>query len=293
VRAKALAIVETKPAGAWLADNSRKNREAIICRKHAEALHTRMAPMIAHPSLQSLLIRMDFGATNLSSGTGFVCNSSRGRSLLMTNWHNVSGRNPTTGKPLSPTAGIPDRMRILHNRASPQHGRLEWIEKIEPLYNSDGSPRWIGHPTLGDNADFVALPLTDTIDVSLWPYDLLGGPSIAMSPAETISVVGFPFGLQAGGSLAIWATGFVASEPDVDFDGLPKFLIDCRTRPGQSGSAVILHRTGAVTAENGGIVNYGRPVTKFKGMYSSRINAESDIGVVWKASAIAELVNSI
>ena len=56
---------------------------------------------------------------------------------------------------------------------------------------------------------------------------------------------------------------------------------------------MILHRTGAVTAENGAIVNYGRPVTKFKGMYSGRINAESDLGVVWKAKAIADLVNSI
>ncbi len=268
-------------------------RLAVAVANRGDCGGVRVTPMIAQPSVQSLLIRMDFGSTNLFSGTGFVCNSSKGRPLLMTNWHNVSGRNPTTGKPLSPTAGIPDRMRIMHNRIVPQPGRLEWIEKIEPLYNADNSRRWIGHPTLGDKADFVALPLTDTIDLLLWPYDLLGGPSIAMSPAEAISVVGFPFGLQGGGSVAIWATGFVASEPDVDLDGLPKFLIDCRTRPGQSGSAVILHRTGAVTAENGGVVNYGRAVTKFKGMYGSRINAESDIGVVWKAKAIADLVNSI
>ena len=33
--------------------------------------------------------------------------------------------------------------------------------------------------------------------------------------------------------------------------------------------------------------------SRFLGVYSGRINAESDIGVVWKASAIAELLDTI
>ncbi len=31
-------------------------------------------------------------------------------------------------------------------------------------------------------------------------------------------------------------------------------------------------------------------VTKFLGIYSGRINRESDLGIVWKVSAIAELI---
>jgi hypothetical protein len=123
---------------------------------------------------------------------------------------------------------------------------------------------------------------------------LTGGPPIAVNPADPVSVVGFPFGLQAGGSLAVWATGFMASEPDIDFNNLPTFLVDCRTRPGQSGSAVIAHRHGGmVTMQDGSSGVFGGPVTKFLGVYSGRINEESDLGIVWKASAVSVVVSAV
>lgn len=244
---------------------------------------------ISQPSVQSLLIEMAFGNQPLSTGTGFICESAKGP-VLLTNWHNVSGRNPTTKQPMSPTAGIPDNVRITHNRAA---NLGQWVLRAEPLLEN-GTPRWIEHPTLGDKADFVELPLSDLNDVQLYPYDLFGGPPTAMSPAEAISVVGFPFGMRAGGSLAVWATGFVASEPQIDFNGLPVFLIDCRTRPGQSGSAVITHRNGgAVAMQDGSTGIFSGPITKLQGIYSGRINDQSDIGVVWKTSALEELVRSI
>jgi hypothetical protein len=142
--------------------------------------------------------------------------------------------------------------------------------------------------------DVVALPLTDLNDVGLYPYALSGGPEIAVNPAESVSVVGFPFALQAGGSLAVWATGFVASEPDIDFNGLPTFLVDCRTRPGQSGSAVIAHRSGGtVNMKDGSSAIFGRPVTRFLGIYIGRVNEQSDLGIVSKASAVNEVVSAI
>jgi hypothetical protein len=168
----------------------------------------------------------------------------------------------------------------------------EWVIKTEAL-TAGGKPRWTEHPTHAEKVDVVALPLTDLNDVQLYPYDPSGGPDIALSPAEPISVVGFPFGLQAGGSLAVWATGFVASEPEIDFGGLPSFLIDCRTRPGQSGSAVIAHRNGgAVSMKDGGTAIFAGPVTKFFGVYSGRINDQSDIGVVWKATTVTDILGA-
>ena len=244
---------------------------------------------ISLPSVQSLLIEMSVGRQVLSTGTGFVTQSAKGP-VLITNWHNAAGRNPTTKQPLSPTAAIPDTIRIIHNH---QGSLGQWLAKVEPLYVL-GKPRWIEHPMLGDKADIVALPLSDLKDVQVYPYDLLGGPSIAPNPAEPISVVGFPFGLQAGGSLAVWATGFIASEPDIDFNGLPIFLIDCRTRPGQSGSAVILHRNGGmVQMQDGSTQIHNGQVTKFQGVYSGRLNEQSDLGIVWKARAVADLVQSV
>ena len=247
-------------------------------------------PTIAEPSVKSLLIQMRFEGQPLAKGTGFVAISSLGP-VLITNRHNVTGRHQNTGEPLSPSGNLPDELNIVHNRAN----RLgEWAERTELLFESN-EPRWIEHPTLGSQADFAALPLTQLDDVQLYPYDLANtGPRIFCGPADTVSVVGFPFGIQAGGSLAVWATGFVASEPNINYNNLPIFLIDCRSRPGQSGSAVVAYRSGGMVAmEDGGSAAFSGPVTRFLGIYSGRLNEQSDIGIVWKAAALNELISSI
>lgn len=241
---------------------------------------------LAKPSVQSLLLQMAVNGNPLSMGTGFVCESKVGP-VLLTNRHNVTGRDNNTGQPLSPTGGLPDTVTIIHNKK----GALgQWVSKAESLV---GQP-WIEHPILGAKADFVALPLTNLSDVELYPYDLPLQVDVRVGPAHNISVVGFPFGLQGGGSLAIWATGFIASEPDIDFDGMPIFLVDCRTRPGQSGSAVIFHSDGGMIAMKDGSINAVQgSTTILLGIYSGRINKESDLGIVWKTSAIHQLVDAI
>lgn len=233
---------------------------------------------------------MRLNGQNLGTGTGFVANAPRGP-VLITNRHNVTGRNNNTGQVLSPTGHTPDEIVVLHNRLNHLG---QWVARNEPLFNN-GTPLWIEHPTLGATVDFVALPLTQLNDVQLYPYTLgVGDPQILVAPSDTVSVLGFPFGIAGGGALAIWATGFMATEPDIDHNNLPTFLIDCRARPGQSGSAVIAHRNGgSVPTEDGGSAMFGGPVTKFLGIYSGRINEQSDLGIVWKASAIRQLVDSI
>jgi hypothetical protein len=209
---------------------------------------------------------------------------------LLTNLHILSGRNPQTGQPLSATGGIPDEITIVHN----VRDKLgQWRSVQEGLYEA-GLPRWKEHPTLGSKADLIALPLTRLEDVHLYPYDLENlGPDIAVGPADAVSVIGFPFGLTAGGALPVWATGFVASEPDVDYNELPLFLIDCRSRPGQSGSPVVAYRGGGTVATKTGSAIFAGPVYRLLGMYSGRINAQSDIGMVWKVRTIQELVASV
>lgn len=236
---------------------------------------------------------MRFNGQPLSTGTGFVSPSRRGP-LLITNRHNVTGRRQDNGKPISPTGGIPNELVVLQN----VKGQLGlWQEKIEPLYSDqlNEDKRWVEHPVLGARADFVALPLTQLEDVELYPHDPANpGPDLQIGPAEPISVIGFPFGMSAGGAFAVWATGFIASEPAVDFGDLPVQLIDCRSRQGQSGSPVIAYRSGGMVAMANGYTSFfDGPVSKLIGIYSGRINAESDIGIVWKTSAILELVNSI
>lgn len=242
------------------------------------------------PSVQSLFLQLRLNGQNLASGTGFIANAPRGP-MLITNRHNVTGLNNVTGQPLFPNGQIPDEIVIVHNRAG-QFG--QWVSKNEPLINN-GTPLWIEHPMHGVNVDFVALPLTQLTDVQLYPYSLgVGDPQISVSPSDNISVVGFPFGLTGGGALAIWATGFVATEPDIDQNNLPVFYIDCRARQGQSGSAVIAHRNGGMVGmADGSSAAFSGPVTRFLGIYSGRINEQSDLGIVWKRTAIKQLVDSI
>lgn len=242
---------------------------------------------INQPSVQSLLVQMQFNGQLLSTGTAFVVQTAKGPHLV-TNRHNVTGRNQETGKPLSSTGGVPNEIVVIHNR----NGRLgEWVARLEPLYSGD-APRWREHPSLGARADFVALPLSNLEDVALYPYDTANtGTPIYVGPADSVSVIGFPFGITAGGAFGVWATGFMASEPEVDFGDLPLLLIDCRSRQGQSGSPVIAFRSGgSVAMTDGNTSVFNGAVWKFIGIYSGRINAESDLGIVWKVSAINELV---
>lgn len=248
---------------------------------------------IQKPSVQSLLLQMRFNQTVLSVGTGFLAESKIGP-VLITNRHNVTGRRQDDNKPLSSTGGVPNEIAIHHNS---MNGLGNWVLKVEKLYLDDDclEKRWVEHPTLGARADFVALPLTATDGISIYPYDLEGlEQKIRISPAEIVSVIGFPFGKTAGGLFPVWATGFTASEPSIDYNDLPVQLIDCRSRQGQSGSPVLAYRAGgAVSMENGGSSVFSGPVSRLVGIYSGRINAESDLGIVWKTYAISELVKSI
>jgi hypothetical protein len=246
-----------------------------------------MQQTIEKQSVQSLLLETLFGSTVLSTATSFVV-AGKSAPLLITNRHVVTGRNQDTKAPLSSHGGVPDRLRVWHN--APSLG--SWIAVEEPLYTND-SPRWYEHPVLGERMDVVALPLTALRGVQLYPYDLRNpGPDLLVGPSDPVSVVGFPFGITGGGRFAIWATGSMAIEPIADYNDLPVSLIDCRSRQGQSGSPVIAFRRGGASFKDGS-TSLGGTYSRLLGVYSGRINNESDLGIVWKVSAVADLVDAI
>ena len=244
---------------------------------------------VALPSVQSLLLELRFNGEPISTATGFIVEKDS-KPLLVTNRHVVTGRHNVTGKPLSATGGLPNEVAILHNRK----GHLgEWIWRVETLLHGD-SPTWIEHPRLPGEIDCVALPLAQLDDVELFPYSLKEPThKLKLGPAETVSVVGFPFGLRSHGAFAIWATGFIATEVGIDHEQLPQFLIDCRSRPGQSGSPVIAHRPGGMTPLMQERTFATTPLTELLGVYSGRINEQSDLGIVWKIGALRDLVQNV
>ena len=166
-----------------------------------------------------------------------------------------------------------------------------WLPKVEPLVDMDGRPNWLELPDApAQKVDVVALPLTELDGVKLYPYDHTAERKLLIQPTDPLSIVGFPFGRAAGGVLPIWTQGTVASEPDVDFDDLPVLLVDSRTRPGHSGSPVIAHRTAGSYQTTDGLMLGAPSLTEFFGVYSGRINDESDLGMVWKASVVVQLL---
>lgn len=250
------------------------------------------------PSLKSLYIEMYFGDTLLSSGTAFLAaNDQSSHCALITNRHNVTGRHQETGECLDKKhCATPDNIRIYFYK--PPLDLREWHCVKLPLYKEDGSQWWIEHPRFGASADVVALNLNWGSDVKKLPYYLktdLDRAKLVVRPAEAISVIGFPFGLSSTGRFPIWATGFMAQELGIVTPDNQTFLIDCRTRQGQSGSPVIAYRANVFTYVNDSgristTMAAGTVKWEFLGIYSGRVNSESDLGLVWHVSAIEEVL---
>jgi hypothetical protein len=144
--------------------------------------------------------------------------------------------------------------------------------------------------------DVAVLPLTRLDGVRLIPYSLPASPAyeVAMEVTSDVSVVGFPFGLTHAEKLGIWTRGTVATEYYVEYDGRPCFLIDARTRSGQSGSPVLYFNTDSRNVQFRGdvyVADQGS-FSQLLGIYSGRLNEKSDLGYVWRPRAIAETIDA-
>jgi hypothetical protein len=242
---------------------------------------------IALPSIQSLYLRMKFGDTQLASGTGFLVQTGIGAALV-TARHNLTGRHHETDACLHAQGGVPDTIEVFHNWLVPGSN----VIKSEALFDAAGVARWIEHPRLGPLCDVALLPLQDWAGVAVAPYGRQRDyPQIAVNVAEPVSVVGFPMAQTAGGMMAIWCTGYIASEPMLDYADQPKFLVDCRTRIGQSGSPVIAYRTDTYKRQDGATALGSGQFVRPLGVYTGRIHPDADIGVVWKWSVVEDLMS--
>lgn len=241
-------------------------------------------------STTSLLLEIIVNNNCISKATGFVINRG-GTDFLITNWHVVSGKNSDNGQLLSDTGAIPDSLAIIHHARA----RLgSWYRAIEPLYDEEGNPRWHEHPD-GSRIDVVALPLQNTPpELVTYPFDLnLADVDLVPQPAMPISIIGYPFGLSTAGAWPIWKTGHIASDPDLDYDGRPAFLIDATTRGGMSGSPVIVRMTGGYKDKKGTYIISSGITTKFLGVYSGRIHGQAEIGRVWRPRVLNEILQQI
>jgi hypothetical protein len=251
-------------------------------------------------TLRSLLVHPTITLTDgteerMASATGFIVMHNL-QPYLITNWHVVSGRDVGNGKPLADHGGLPDKIEIWHNHEAPR-GFYAWTPVTEKLVDPESAPRWLEHPRFGRGVDVVALPLSVTTNVAFLPHSLEDhkspdGRALAADVPDVVNIIGFPFGESATAKMAIWVKGSIATPVDIDYGERPCFLIDSRTRRGQSGSPVVAYKGATDNARyiGGGIELGGEVKSRLMGVYSGRINGESDLGLVWKAPAVKEIL---
>jgi S1-C subfamily serine protease len=241
-----------------------------------------------------------FTATDLviSSGSGFIYAKDE-TSYLITNWHNVAGKNPETGSCLSKTLAIPDVISIIFRMPGAlNQGKREQLR----LYRDDEmhEPAWYVHPTLSHDVDVVAIPLPRSIvsTYAIFPINRIEFDEIFPAVVgDDAFVIGFPFSEPVEGQFPIWKRASVASEPEIDIDRLPKVLIDTATRPGLSGSPVIMQRAGLHGVAGAALSpdTIIGTIRNFIGIYSGRVGADevkAQLGIVWKHQVIKEILEA-
>lgn len=244
-----------------------------------------------------------FNDAEAAIGTSFFYRHNE-KDYLITNWHNVSGRRPWDCSLISPRGIIPDALaiRVPYNEVVNDISCRRWVTKSLRLYKDEDNREsiWFEHPNHGRNVDAVAIEIEGLEDTAIVHAnsESLELSKLRLYPGMDAFVLGFPRGLSGGGRFPLWKRASIASEPDIDIDDLPKFLIDTATREGMSGAPVYAQETGFWAPEgcslpDGGVFGRGE---RFIGIYSGRVLADdpflAQLGVVWKEQAIIEIIEA-
>ncbi len=223
--------------------------------------------------------------------TGFVVRDGQ-ELFLVTNRHVVTARNSKTGDRLGGLSPSAVRVYLRSQLA----GR--WVGVVVELGDEDGRPLWWEHPEHGWQVDVVAIPFPaqgvpqELVDWSA-AYTVAGPALPRLGIASQVHVIGYPVGFDPNRTsawLGVWTRGTLAWPPSLDWESLPTMLIDCRARQGQSGSPVVFYAdelTRFLASDGRELVG---PAWDLVGVYSGRTHRDSDVGMVWKRSAVADII---
>jgi len=273
-------------------------------RGYAQSLPVDVEPA----SLMTTPVFLMNGPQAVQQGTGFFFASTKADGtpdavFLVTNFHVVTGRTP-----LSKEAGLGDHVQFLIHEDRSDLAKVRHL--VLPLYDAQHQPLWMTSDSAPD-ADVVLLPVPPAAydGVSLFVFtEAHTHGDIKMRPTSGATLLGYPYGFaDTAHDLPVWKTGHIASEPSVDFDNRPVFLVDVSAFPGMSGSPVLAVANGIYENEEGQMRS-GR-VLKLLGIFSAMpvvramkpasaaadaapevaIETGLQLGYVWKAQLIADL----
>jgi hypothetical protein len=265
-------------------------------------------------SCVSLRISMYFNEERLATGTAFIYLYEE-KPYLITNWHNVSGRKPSTLEPIDRRyCALPNQIFVEVPFINHETFSIMWEKHQVPIYQDHGDApmrsMWYEHPLHGCEVDVVAIPVYEDEIFSplksIWHENrgiarikcgqiedfienticAATAPSlnlnlVRLNPGQDVFVLGFPEGMTGGANFPVWKRGSIASEPYLDIDDLPKIFIDTATRAGMSGAPVYVHETGRWEWELGGGLEKSRGSAsgiqgrRLIGVYSGRVGDDT------------------
>lgn len=231
----------------------------------------------------------------LATATGFFVLDESGSPFLVTNRHVVTGRHWQTDELDDRTAPSALRFTVPISRDDGRAGF--WAQVTVALGYGDERPIWLEHPKFGKSVDVVAISVGhlthdefgNALDFVTYPR---GEAPARLNIANDVFTIGFPIGFDPleEAAFPIWTRGSIAWPPRLDWNGRPVFLIDSRTRRGQSGSPVVFYADETMPyVDRTGELTHG-PAWGLLGVYTGRLNPESDLGVVWKRSVIDDII---
>lgn len=245
-------------------------------------------------------------------GTGFVFTSPMPASgegdkgvamVLVTNKHVVQGQEQA----------------VLHFIAADESGASPKLGAEIPVGVDPAS--FVGHSD--PDIDVAILPLGGLIDALrgagqtpfLMHVDAASAATAevlaSFEPIEPVIFIGYPNGLYDSGSLLpIARRGHSATALNIDYEGKPTFLIDASVFPGSSGSPVFLFVPASTADKFGNVTLGGGAKVVFLGVVAAVyqravpvlqtptagdhfVHDALDIGIVYKASTVVELVNQV
>jgi hypothetical protein len=243
-----------------------------------------------HPlSIVPLYIQIKSQDEILSTATSFIVKHNN-LPYLITNWHVVSGLDAVDGKRILSDTGLLPTAIIIFCHSINRLGT--WVSIEVELYDGLSHPLWLQHP-FGRLVDVVAIPMNPTVLDSVAIYPIAPEyfeADIRCYPGMDVNIIGFPYGKVVEGRVPIWKTGHLASDPDLNYHNLPCLLVDITGREGMSGSPVIVSRQVGYV-DNSGIYHADSGIVRFLGIYSGSIKMDSEIGMVWKASVLDEIID--
>ncbi len=258
----------------------------------------------SHISFAVSYLQMRFEDRELACGSGFFWRHA-GTPYLITNWHNVTGRNPDTDQPLSKSAAIPDSINftVFEKTGDEAPSEYTWLKpavlNVKLYHGVDSRPVWLEHPIHGKAVDVVAVPIVGlNFGQFLVNFANECVPETAIEPkaSQDAFVVGYPLGLISEMPIPVWKRATIATEPGVDLGGLPKVLVDTATRAGMSGSLVLAKHLilGAYKKSDGTDSNTLIALKdSILGVYSGRLGddeVQAQLGIVWRRQVVDEIL---